>query len=530
MEAHLESLSEDPKVLKEMLAEKLVSIPIRDEEIELLRERIRLLQAKLFMPKSEQLKHLVSADQLALFDEVESKAQPAEDDEDEKEELVLKPRRKRGPKPISADIPRREILHDLSEEDKICDCGCVRTPIGEDISEELEYIPAQLEVLRHIRPRYVCKRCEKAHEPDNKPVQAPAPIRMIPGIMAGPGLLAHTITAKYADGMPFYRLSKQTRRLGLEISRATMSNWAKAIALRLTPMWHMLLEEAKTRSWLQVDETYFQVHKEEGKTNQSLSYMWVVRAGPIKKPIIVYKYDPTREARVALELLKNYQGLVQTDAYAGYNFLATHAGIHHAGDWDHVHRKFAEAVRARSKKSPGKLTYAERALRTISKLYKVEKEVRLGDQDPASIVAIRQEKARPVIEAFETWLRDLQPKTPEKSLLGKAISYTLNIWPRLLVYLEEGDLPISTTYVENSIRPFAVGRKAWLFCGSPRGAEASAVIYSFIETARANGWEPFAYLDYLFRELPKANTENDVHALLPIFPPERQVFPQLDRS
>jgi len=516
-------LPKNTKDWEKLLAEKEVSIATRNEEIELLRERIRLLQAKLFMPKSEKLRHIISADQLALFDEDEVAADKStEDDDSETEDRVIKARKRRGRKPLPDDLPRREILHDLTDEEKICDCGCNRVLGGENVTEELEYTPAVLEILRHRWPWYVCRACEKAGEREKSPIKSAARQRMLRGTMAGPTLLAFVITAKFADGMPFYRLARQTRRLGLEISRATMSNWARMIGVRLTTLWEMLLAEAKARGWLQIDETRVQVHKEEGKTNQSLSYMWVVRAGPLKKSIILYKYEPSRGSHVAQELLKDYKGYVQTDAYGGYDFLAKSTDIRHVGDWDHVHRKFVEAVQARSRKksATSRLTYAEIALKKIARLYRIEKEARLGEYDAASVAALRELKARPIIEEFGTWLRDLMPKTPEKGLLGKAISYTLKIWPRLTVYLEDGNVPISTTYVENAIRPFVIGRKAWLFCGSPRGANASAVIYSIIETARANGWEPFAYLSYLFRELPLADTDAAVRALLPTVPPK----------
>jgi transposase len=510
------------ETIEELKAEKAVAIAIRDEENELLRERIRLLQAKLFMPSSEKLKHIVSADQLALFDEEEVSTDKPTDEDDEGETRTTKVRKRGGRKPIPDFLPRREILHDLSDKEKICACGRCRTLGGEDVTEELEYIPPTLEVLHHIWRWYVCKACEKAEEPNNPAVLAPKRLRMIPGIMAGPSLLAHIMTSKFADGMPFYRVSKQSQRLGLEISRANMSNWARSIGTRLMPLWELLLQECKTRDWLQFDETRVQVHKEEGKTNQSLSYMWVIRAGPVEKPIILYKYDPTREGRVARELLEGYKGYVQTDAYAGYDFLAKSTDMRHVGDWDHVHRKFAEAVQARSKKksATSKLTYAEIALKKIARIYRIEKEARLGEHDDASVAALRQSKAKPLIEDFEIWLRDLAPKTPKSGLLGKAIFYTLKIWPRLSVYLEDGNIPISTTYVENAIRPFVIGRKGWLFCGSPRGAHASAVIYSMIETAKANGWEPFAYLSHLFNKLPLADSEDAVRSLLPTVPPK----------
>lgn len=521
LEKTIAEQAEEIATRDEMIAAREEMVALRDEEIALLREKVRLLQAKHFGSSSEKSAQLLGQDQLPLFEIDEPEEEPREDeDSDETEEVRFQRKKKPGRKPIPDHLPRFEVVHDLEEADKICGCGCRMRKIREVVTEELDYIPAKAKVLRHTRYVYACGVCEGSESPEPAIQIAPAPPRMLPGSMAAPGLLAFAMTAKFVDGLPFYRLEQQTKRHGFTLSRATLSNWARSLGTKLKPLWDRLLTEAKNRPWLQVDETTVQVLGEPGRANTSRSYMWVIRAGPVEKPIILYRYDPSRGSSVAATLLDGYQGIVQTDGYKGYDFLASKEGVRHAGDWDHVRRRFVEAIQAKPKGKKGrKPGHAERIVKTIRSLYRIETEAREEGLDAECTRALRQEHAKPLILELERQLRDLKPKAPEQSLLGKAIVYALGQWPKLTVYLDNGLLPMSTAYVENAIRPFVIGRKAWLFSGSPRGAHASAVLFSLVETAKASGWEPYAYLDWLFRRFPAAETEEDIEALLPTNPP-----------
>jgi hypothetical protein len=263
-----------------------------------------------------------------------------------------------------------------------------------------------------------------------------------------------------------------------------------------------------------MDETHVQVLNEPGRSNTSKSYMWVFRGGDVESPSLVFQYEPSRSGKIPQECLSGYKGYIQTDGYAGYDVLGERDGIVHMGCWAHVRRKFLEIVKAWPKGSK-KHGNADVALTYIRRIYAIEKEADEGALSAEGRYWLRQEKAVPLINEFRKWLEDIYPKTPPQGLLGKAISYALKQWDRLCRYTEDGRLRPDNNLAENAIRPFVVGRKNWLFAGHPRGAGASATIYSLIETAKANGLEPYRYLRYLFERLPMAETEADYRALLP---------------
>ena len=246
--------------------------------------------------------------------------------------------------------------------------------------------------------------------------------------------------------------------------------------------------------------------------------MWVYRGGQLDRPSLLYQYQCTRSGRVALEFLDDYHGYIQSDDFAGYDHLDQNPNIVHLGCWAHSRRKFIKVVKVRKKhrsKRANPKSLADEALDFIGNLYKIEKQADRRQLDAVRIYQLRQEKAKPLLEKFKAWLEANQPLTPPKGLLGKAISYTLANWEKLIIYLEDGRLRPDNNLVENAIRPFVVGRKNWLFAGSPDGAKASATFFSLIETAKANGLEPYAYLRYIFKKLPLAQTEQDLKDLLP---------------
>ena len=506
MQKNIATLPDDPAALKEII----VDLHDRfDKETGILLEQIRHLRAQLFGRKSEKIRPEGGPQPLPLFDMPE----PEVREEGEAIEVPAHQRRKSGRKPLPEELPRVEIVHDLAAEDKICGCGEALSRIGEEVSEQLDIVPATVRVLRHIRPKYACKACEGAKDDGPAVKIAPVVPQIIPKSIAGPGLLAHILTAKFIDHTPFYRQEKQFVRLGVEVSRTSMCNWAMQAAIACRPLLNLLQEEVLAGSYLNIDETTLQVLQEPGRDPTTKSYMWIFRRGDPDRPILIYQYHPTRSGDVARTFLEEYTGFVQTDGYSGYDFLDHAAHIRHIGCWAHVRRKFLDVVNAQGKnRTTGS---ADMALSYIGKLYKLEKEAQAKNLSPAEVYRLRQSEARPVLDDMHWWLTRKSVQTPPKGLLGKAVLYALKQWDRLIGYLEDGCLAPDNNAAENAIRPFVVGRKNWLFSGTPEGAEASALLYSLIETAKANRLEPYAYLRHIFEKLPAACSLRDFEALLP---------------
>lgn len=464
-----------------------------------LEEEKRLARAERFGASSER-----GEPQYALFDEAEQHDEGQDDGADEPAvettSIAAHERKRPTRKPLPADLPRVVLEHD--PETTHCPCGAELTRIGTKTSEQLEVIPAQVYVIEHRRGTYTCPCCV-----DAVPQTAPMPAQPIPKSLAGPGLLAHIAVSKYADGLPLYRQSTMFDRIGVELPRQTLAGWMVRAGVLLTPLLERMSQQALRYDVLQMDETRVQVLKEDGKAAKSQSWMWVIRGGPPGRPVVRFHYDPGRGSSVPMALLDSYEGYLQTDGYSAYGAVLNDPKITGLGCWAHVRRKFTRAQTAlptgqRSEK------LAE-ILGLIGKLYVLE---RAWDElTDAERQHRRDREARPVIGKIERWLTRQNP--PPQSLLGKAVGYLRSEWPRLIVYLEDGRLRLDNNGVENAIRPFAVGRKNWLFSDTVHGAESSAVLYSVIETAKANGLNPYAYLKWLFREIPQ--NHHPLDAFLP---------------
>ncbi len=478
-------------------SEDLQDIIIRkDAEIERLNEEVRLLRQALFAPKSEKL-HAGPSPQLPLFDMPEN---PPEEDEKVTETTVAEhTRQKKGRKKLPENLPRVEVVHDLSEEEKVCPCGCKLSRIGEDVSEKLDIVPAKIQVIRNIRPKYACKNCEGVEDKDGAVKIAPVPPQIIPKGLATAGLLAYILIAKFCDALPFYRQEKQFIRLGIDIPRQTMCNWAMKAADACQPILALLQNDIRGGPLINADETSVQVLNEPGRPATKKSYMWVFKGGATDKPVIIYQYHPTRSGDVAKLFFDGYQGVVQTDGYKAYDFLDGWFDILHVGCWAHARRKFMDVKKASSSKKSGS---ADEVLSKIKKLYALEKIGRLKEMSPAELYEMRQKQAKPILVKIKHWLDKKKKHVPPKSLMGKAVNYGLNQWNRLENYIADGHAGIDNNAVENAIRPFTLGRKNWLFSGTPEGAQASALLFSLIETAKANGLEPYHYLRYLFEKIP----------------------------
>lgn len=499
----------------------------------LLEERIRLLQDKIFGRKTEKLAKKQSIYcQLSLFDEAEDIAgktdSSQEQDSDDRADTIIVPthtRQKPGRKPLPDHLPRIEVVHDLSEKEKICGCGCQMSKIGEQVSEKLDIIPAKIQVIRHIRYKYACKNCEGAESEESAVKIAPTPPQLIPKGMATAGLVAYVVVSKFADALPFYRQEGIFKRIGVDLPRSTMANWAIQAANACEPILSLMHQELLSGPLINIDETPVQVLGEANRLNTTKSYMWAFRGGGLDRPVLIFQYNPTRSGQVPKDYLQGYSGYIQTDGYTGYDNFGSQPGIIHVGCWTHARRMFVVVLEAMPKsarkKKAGNATTT--ALSYIGKLYAIEAKAREDNLTPEQTYQLRQKKAKPILEEFKAWLIKLYPQTPPKGLLGKAIAYCLNQWHKLERYIMDGRLRIDNNLIENAIRPFVLGRKNWLFSGNPRGAKASAALYSLIETAKANGLEPYRYLRFLFEKLPIAKTPDDYKALLPQYVDREQL-------
>lgn len=471
-------------------------------EIERLNQIVALFKVRHYSRRAEKF----PGQQELVFDEAEV------DNEQEiieaEEELITvsyerpkKPRRK----PLPKDLPREQIIHDLPEEEKVCGCGEALHKIGEQKSEQIEIIPAQLKVIEHIRPKYGCRACEEGVK------TAPMPKLPIPKSIASPGTLAHVLVAKFCDHLPLYRLEQIFKRIGIDIPRKTSSQWVLRCGELLLPLVELLKKQILATDYIKMDETPTRTLQQDKAKKTNTGYMWVLHTGPPNETQgIVFEYNATRRSEVADGLLKNFKGYLQTDAYAGYNHVKNQSHVIDVGCMAHCRRRFFDIVKI--SKKPGA---AHTAVNFIAKLYAIEKIAKQRKLSYPQIKQLRQEKAVPILLSFKAWLDKNQPRTLPKSALGQAIAYACNHWQALIAYLQDGRIEIDNNAAERTIKPFKIGYKNWLFHGNERGAKASAVIYSLIETCKANKVEPYAYLREVLTKIPYANTEEDLVALLP---------------
>jgi len=516
-------LPDDPAALKALVREQLWTIRRLEEEL-------RLARHKQFGASSEK----ADPDQWPLFNEAEVLGdKPAESEEIT---VPAHTRAKGKRKPLDDRLPRERIEHDIPEAEKLCPCGSghLRVRIGEVVTEQAEIVPAKVKVLQHVRFKYgPCRQCDGVFPPSaegqvqndalnaeaeaaSEPrtiVVAPLPAQPIPKSLAAPGLCAWVAVSKYGDGLPLYRLEAILARHGLSISRATLAFWIIRLGALIVPLINLLEEVQLDYDILQMDETTVQVLKEDGRPAQSKSRMWVRRGGPPEKPVILFDYDPSRSGKVAWRLTEDFKGYLQSDGFSGYEAVGKRDGVVHVGCLAHARRKFDEALKAQPINNRGGL--AAEGLALIQRIYRIEKAAREAKLDPEQRKRLRDEQARPAWNELRRWLDEKRGHVPPQMLIGKAMTYLDNQWPLLVRVLDDGRLEMDNNRCENALRPFVLGRKAWLFSDTPAGAEASARLYGLLETAKANGCEPYAYLRRVFTDLPKATTLAEIDALLP---------------
>ena len=537
------NLPDDPAQLKQMLFEvankyekelidekERTSFALNEiqQKYERLEEKYRYLQKLFFGKRSEKL---TPEDKLQgrLFNEGETSSQESNNGpEDEKEgsgiTLVKQyNRRKAGRKPIPSGIPRIEEIHDLSSEEKKCGCcGKSRPVIGKEESEELDFIPARIQVIKHIRPKYGPCSCEDfIHTGKPEVICHPAPKRMLPGSIASEGLLSYVFTSKFCDALPFYRLSKMFKRIDVDIPRATMSNWQIASFKKMNIFFDVFLEVLMKGEFIRMDETTVQVLREEGRTPESKSYMWVAMGYPARgHPLVLYQYHPSRSGDIPVKILNGFKGYLQTDGYKGYNKAVTLYNLIHVGCFAHARREFHKAYEGSKKKNKR----AYKIILIIRRIYKIESELRIQNLPDDKFVEKRRKAVTPVLDELHSFLIETQQIVVPSSSLGEAVSYTLGQWDKLVRYLNKAYLTPDNNEIERSIKSFVIGRKNWMFSNTPGGAAASAGMYSLIESAKLNGLDPYKYLRFLFSKLPHISDNRDqLQKLLPCFVTQEQI-------
>lgn len=411
-----------------------------------------------------------------------------------------------GRKPLPAHLPREEILHALPDDQKQFCCGCTLTKIGDVRSEQLDFIPAQMKVLVHVREKWACKQCEDTIKTADLPSQP------IPKSIASPGLLAHVLVCKYEDHLPLYRQENILQRIGIDIARSTLSHWVIRCGTLLQPLVERMHQMILNYDIAYADETPIQVLKEEGRAAESKSQMWYFAGAAPDKRCIVYEYHPTRSGLVARDFFKNYRGYLHCDGYSGYEALFAPKTITHVACWAHARRKFAEIIKSNKKNPPG---FAVQVINLLKKVYHLEKQFKEQALLAEAIYQRRQAEAKPILLDLKKRLEASYPKTPPGGMLAKAINYLLNQWDDLMNYLQDGRLEIDNNASEQGIKTFATGRRNWLFCDQPEGAHASSVIYSLIQTCKIHGIEPYAYFTHVLKNIPHATTAEALAALLP---------------
>jgi transposase len=504
------------KIKSVSLKEKNTALEINNSSLEtktvLLKEEIENLQNKLqlaLFKKYGRSSEKTDPTQIEFFEVPEIDEEPIEDTTII---VAAHPRKKPGRKPLDPAIPRKIIVHDIDEENKICGCGHNLVKVGEEVTERLQVIPEVVYVEQHVRPKYACRYCEGSGDEENPVFRiAPTPPTMIPGSIATAGLLAFIFVNKFVDHLPFYRQEKRFERIGAHISRQNMSNWSLKVYETLKPLEKLLNQEVKTGPYIQMDETPLQVMGEEGRPDTSKSYMWLARGGPPETPIIYYNYQETRKAKFVKDFLEDYSGFLQSDGYKGYEAaLKGNKDIIHVGCLAHARREFFDATKASKKAGSSHI-----ALKKIANIYHKEKELNNLELEKDELLKRRRDEVKPLLDDFKKWLDDKTQKVRPGSDTGKAIRYTLGQWDKIIRYLECAELTPDNNAAERSIKPFVLGRKNWLFSGSPTGANSSALLFSLIETAKANNLNPYGYLKYIFEETPMIKSENEFKKFLP---------------
>ena len=513
MIANVKQLPDDIQELKQIIHGLKKENNNYEKKIEILLEEIELWKKRLFGPKSEKF-YADNDEQQFLFNEAEigyDEATQADKQQPHFETITYTRRVKKGRKKLPASLERVVKEIDIPESQKTCPSGKKRKFIKWETSEKLDIKPPEVKVILTKRAVYGCPDsfCVICSEEGESSVKtAPAPPQLLEKTIVTPGLFSYLIASKFCDHLPYYRLEKIFSRYKIDISRQSLCRWTIKVFQKYKILQELLWKELLSGPLIGIDETTLQVILEYGRSAKTKSYLWAFRGGNPRAPTVIFLYRETRSAKFLLELLKDYSGYIQTDGYKGYNDLEVLTAIILIACWAHTRRKFDEAAKASKKKGSAKV-----ALAMIQKLYLIERKTKGMDAEQRK--KMRQKEAVPILNTIKDWLDKKIMQVLPKSLIGKAVSYALKLWPRLVKYVDDGSIPIDNNGVENAIRPECLGKKNWLFAYTPSGANASAFFYSLCETAKANGLEPYWYLRYLFENIITVKIEEAFRKLLP---------------
>jgi transposase len=468
-------LPDDIATLKAMILERETAHALEIEHLKLLIAKLKRMQ---FGRKSEKLEHEI--DQLELrLEELQTDAGVVQVDTPLPKPARLSAKRS----PLPPHLPRDVQFHLPAETTACSQCDAAMKRFGEDVSEQLEYVPARFKVIRHVRPKYACSCCDHI-------AQAAAPTRPITRGLAGPGLLAHILVAKYCDHLPLYRQSVMYAREGVTLERATMAEWVGGASALLAPLIDAIRRHVMAASKLHADDTPVPVLAPgRGKTKTGRLWVYVRDERPaagVAAPAVWFAYTENRKGEHPQRHLAHYRGILQADAYGGYQAIYSTGQVVEAACWAHARRKFYELHQARLS-----MVTAE-ALRRIGQLYAIE--ARIRGKPPDERCRIRQAESRPLLDALQAWLRSTMETLSRKSDTTAAILYALNRWQALVRYCVDGTIEIDNSAAERALRGVALGRKNYLFAGADSGGERAAAIYSLVETAKLNGLDPEAYL------------------------------------
>ncbi len=468
-------------------------------KIRWLEEQIILSKHRRFCKQSE----TSGALQLSLFDDNEADeiTETVKPIDDKREEVTYSRKKRKGSQRNidTSKLPRERLVFDLSAEEKQCSCGCEMQKIGEDTSEKIDYIPAQLKVIEQVTLKYACRACERIQT-------AQKPNSFMPKSMATTHFVVDVILKKYDEHLPLYRQSKTFARDGIAIPDNTLGNWVMGAAEALAPLGEALWKQVSATNYLQADETPVKILRPDQK-----GYMWVYQGLDAENRFVVFEFDLTRAAKVPQQRLLDFSGILQTDGYSGYTAIGKQVHITHLGCWDHSRRKFVNAIKINSQHTTG---VAGQCLNLINRLYKVERTIKSLPDDLR--YQERQERSKPLLDALFCKVHKIN--SLPKSTLGSAITYLKNNEAPLRRYIEYGNTHISNCLTENIIRPFALGRKNWMFVGNEISANKSALLYSLIQTCKINTIDVRQYLTYVLNKAQLMRRgEIDITSLLPQF-------------
>jgi len=503
-----------------MLAERDAAVAERDAirgelrvtkvERDLLKEQLKAYERRLFGAKSE----VRSTEQRDLFlNEAEALAPAsayaqADDGDGDERHIPAHKRKKSGRKALDPALPREVVRYELPESERICPHdGAILVEIGVEISEQLDIIPQQVRVIRHERVKYACPQCDQSIK------VTPAQTRIIPKGLFTQAALAWFVTSKYMDGLPLYRIAALLKRFGGDISCNTLAASVVRVGEAVQPVINLMRDQLLDSDIVHGDETVVQVLKEPGRRAQSQSYMWAQMNGS-GPPVRLFSYAPGRGTERGAEIWAGVRSgaVLMSDGYGPYNAIAKANGLEHLGCWAHARRYLIKAEDVVPKAARGKHQLSTQFIHLIGKLYAAESKTK---EMPQRRARIRRRYSRRVLIAIKALLDETLDTTAPSGALGKALTYLAGQWPKLIRYVENAAWPIDNNPCENAIRPFVIGRKAWLFSDTVGGAKASANLYSIVETCKANGVDAYRYLADLFGALPLANTVGDYETLLP---------------